>query len=516
MSVIVKKRVDPNLMEKLCLYLEEGMGLHYTRDRWPDLEKKMNAVINELGYKDLTEGIQGLLQQYLNDELIKTLAYHLTIGETYFFRDTSRMEILEKEVLPDIIQRHSHDKKIKIWSAACCTGEEPYSVAILLDRLIPYKEDWDISIIGTDINKEFLNKAELANYKKWSFRATPQETRAKYFTEHKERFFTLIPKIKKMVTFAYSNILENNESLEFHDFDLILCHNVLIYFSPKQINKTIHLLTKALASDSWLSISSIETPFVNEPFLKIRNFAGAVFFKKTEEIENLETFFGKIQAPKKLPIKEDESLLKVVFPDFIKMERPVIQFPFSVKDMEFVEKKIETINLQPASLHDAIDYDVLYQQKKYREIVTVLNSVKKTIDFLKNDVPKVLLLIRTYANLGELTEGLDLCREALKIHKLDPNLHCIHATICMALGENQEAIKSFKSTLFIEPNYVAAHYMLGTLEHKEKNYKASRKSFRRALELLELFDPDEELLGAEELTAARAKDLIENTLRKTI
>lgn len=518
MKTLLKNRIDDKVMEKLSIYLEEGMGLHYTRDRWADLEKKMIPIIHQLGYKNLSEGITWLTNQNLNQDLINILAYNLTIGETYFFRDTKRMEVLENHVLPEIIQRHFQDKKIRIWSAACCTGEEPYSIAMMLDRLIPYRDDWDISIMGTDINKEFLRKAELANYKKWSFRATPQDVRAKYFAEHKDGVFTLIPKVKKMVTFTYANILEDMDADKFRDIDLILCHNVLIYFSPKQIKKTIQRLTHSLITDGWLSISSIETPFVNEAHLSIRNFAGAIFFKKTEKAQAVRE--EKTPTSKKValaPIKEDETLLKVVFPDFIKLEQPVIQFPFSTKDLNRMEKKGEK-SLSPIEIPNVkaeIDYEELYRKKQYREIVLHLKPFQKKDEFLKNNLQMVLLLIRTYANLGDLSDALELCKEALKADKLEPNLHYIHATICMAQGEITEAIKALKKTLFLEPNYIAAHYMLGTLEHQQGNHKASKISFRTALELLEDFEPDEELLGAEELTASRARDMIENTLRRS-
>lgn len=488
-------------MGPFAQYLEEGMGLHYTKDRWIELEKKMIPAYKQLGYNDLESCISKLLSKPINHEQITVLAFHLTIGETYFFRDLKRMEILEKHILPEIIQRHDQDKKLRILSAACCTGEEAYSIAIILDRLIPNRRDWDISIIGSDINKEFLNKAEIARYKKWSFRTMPHDVRARYFTAHKNETFTLIPHIKKMVTFCHFNLMEDNYISTFQEMDLILCHNVLIYFSPKQINKTIHQLTQSLIPDGWLSISSIETPFVNEPHLAARNYDGALFFKKTDKAQAIKE--EKIIAPPPkpkivetpIPLRDDEVLLKVVFPDFIKLQQPVIEFHFS-KPQEIPAKD------------DAaeLNFEELYHNKQYREIISKLSPLQK-------DRSQVLLLIRTYANLGELSEATTLCEDALKLDKLDADLHYLLATIRTSQGDIANAIKSLKSTLFLEPNYVAAHYLLGTLEKKEKNVKASIRSFKTALDLLEDFDSDEELLGAEELTASRAKDIIENSLR---
>ncbi len=154
----------------------------------------------------------------------------------------------------------------------------------------------------------------------------------------------------------------------------------------------------------------------------------------------------------------------------------------------------------------------LYYKKEYREIISKLGPLQGDVEFLKNNPANVLLLIRTYANLGELTEALDLCEAALKVEKLDPNLHYIHATISIAKKESQQAIKSLKNALFLEPNHIAAHFLMGTLQ-QQIDRKVATKSFNIALNLLEDFDPDEKLNGAEELTASRVKDIIENSLR---
>ena len=511
MVTLVKNNIPDDLMEGFSSYLEEGMGLHYTKDRWGDLEKRMRPVAKDLGFSDLKDCIATLIKKPITLDLITILAYYLTIGETYFFRDRKRMEALETKILPEIIQKHKNDKKIRIWSVACCTGEEPYSIAIMLDRLLPQREEWDISILGSDINKEFLRKAEIGNYTKWSFRATPQDLRAKYFVSHKEGVFSLIPRVKKMVTFSYFNMIEDSYSNMLNEMDLVLCHNVLIYFSPRQITKAIHQLSNSLKNDGWLSISAIETPFVNESHLAVRTFDGAIFFKKTDKIQP--TKKEVVVAPPKMPsmpIKEDESLLKVVFPDFIKMQQPVIEFPFTSKDLE--QKEIKIPEVKSKKQPPPIDLDELYNNKKYREIVSSLKTLQNNPDFIKNNPSKVVLLVRTYANLGELSEALSLCETALNIEKLDPDLYYIHATVSIANKDTQQAIKSLRKTLFIEPNHIAAHFMLGTLL-QQSNPRAAKKSFEIALELLEDFEPDEKLVGDDELTVSRVKDIIENSMR---
>ena len=106
----------------------------------------------------------------------------LTIGETYFFRHRAQFDALERTILPDLIARRSQERRLRIWSAGCATGEEPYSLAILLDRMLPDREAWSVMILGTDINRASLEQAQRGTYRSWSFRGVDQATQRRYFT----------------------------------------------------------------------------------------------------------------------------------------------------------------------------------------------------------------------------------------------------------------------------------------------------------------------------------------------
>ena len=115
---------------------------------------------------------------------------------------------LEEKVLPELIElRRTTGKYLRIWSAGCCTGEEPYSLAILLDKILGDTKDWNITILATDINPIFLRKASAGIYGKWSFRDTPEWVRERYFTKTKENHFELLPKIRKRVSFTCHNLV---------------------------------------------------------------------------------------------------------------------------------------------------------------------------------------------------------------------------------------------------------------------------------------------------------------------
>ncbi len=191
------------------------------------------------------------------------LASRLTVAETYFFRDDAAFEALADHVLPALIaegRRHA-PPGLRIWSAGCATGEEPYSLAILLDRLIPDRAEWAITLLATDVGPEALAAAAKARYRNWSFRATPEFVRTRWFHPCGEGLWELDEAIRSIVSFAplnlagasYPSALTNTTA-----FDLVVCRNVLIYFEPDVQHVVARRLGCALAPGGWLLTSPVE------------------------------------------------------------------------------------------------------------------------------------------------------------------------------------------------------------------------------------------------------------------
>ena len=165
--------MSPSLLGRLSEFIAARMGLHFPQERWGDLANGLALAAGEHGLQDAEEYAQWLLSAALTRREIEALASHLTVGETYFFREKRSFEILEDEVIPELIRVHgSGDLRLRIWSAGCCTGEEAYTVAMLLDKMIPNLFDWNVTILATDINPKFLESASRGIYGEWSFRAS--------------------------------------------------------------------------------------------------------------------------------------------------------------------------------------------------------------------------------------------------------------------------------------------------------------------------------------------------------
>ena len=220
---------------------------------------------------------------------LEILASNLTIGETYFYRENKAFEALEEHILPELLRSsRGKERRLRIWSAGCCTGEEPYSLAISLSKVIADLKDWNITILATDINPRFLKKASRATYSEWSFRDAPRWLKERYLTRVKDGHYEIVSHIKKMVTFSHLNLAEdvypsllNNTNA----MDIIFCRNVLMYFTPEQTKKVIQNLYNSLVDGGWLIVSSIETsPVLYSQFTTV-NFHGLTVYRKNLSLQ---------------------------------------------------------------------------------------------------------------------------------------------------------------------------------------------------------------------------------------
>ena len=230
-------------------FMGTQLGLYFPRERWGDLERGISAAARDFEFPDTQACVRWLVSSPLTRNHVEVLASHLTIGETYFFREQRSLEVLEQKILPELLRaRGEGERRLRVWSAGCSTGEEAYSIAMLLDRLIPDPQAWNVTILATDINARSLSKAAAGVYGEWSFRGAPEWIKSRYFKPLDKVRFELQPRIRSRVTFVhlnladdiYPSLLNNTNAM-----DVILCRNVLMYFTSHQVRKVIRNLRHA-------------------------------------------------------------------------------------------------------------------------------------------------------------------------------------------------------------------------------------------------------------------------------
>ena len=256
------RALDAGLLAAVSQSVEAQLGLHFPSERWPDLERGLRGAAAELGFHDTAACAEALALVSLDRAQIAALAAHLTIGETYFFRDPAVFKMLGARLLPALVrERADRTKRLRIWSAGCCTGEEPYSIAIALREALPDIDEWQITILATDINPRFLHKAVAGIYGPWSFRGVPDDTRTIWFHPRAEGRFEVVPEIRQMVTFACLNLVEDvwpSLATGTNAMDLIFCRHVLMYFAPPRVSQVVANFRRALVPGGRLLVSPAE------------------------------------------------------------------------------------------------------------------------------------------------------------------------------------------------------------------------------------------------------------------
>lgn len=442
------------LLSRLSDVLAAHIGLHFPAERWSDLERGITAAASAFGMPDAKSCAHWLLSAPLTHSQIEILASHLTVGETYFFRDRKSFEALEQYVLPALIHsRRDSERRLRIWSAGCCTGEEAYSIAMLLDRLVPGHEQWNITILATDINPRFLRKAVEGVYGEWSFRDVPGWIRERYFKKVRQGRFEIHPRIRRMVTFSYLNLADDvypSLSNNTNAMDVIFCRNVLMYFTPERAEKVAGNLHQAALNGGWLIVSPAEAS--NKLFSSFSPvvFPGAIFYRK---------------------VHGDALLAGNDYPPY-----PAV-----------------------ASLPEA----------------PRLEAARPALDAMmqeQDETDALCATARLCANQGKLVEAVEWCEKAIASDKLNPQIHYLLATIRQELGQPGAAEQSLKRSLYLDPDFVLAHFSLGNLHQSQGRYRQAQRYFGNVLLLLRKHPPDETLPEADGLTAGRLAEIVTSLL----
>jgi chemotaxis protein methyltransferase CheR len=181
----------------------------------------------------------------------------LTIHETYFFREEQQLKSFSEEILPEIASRNGHGKSLRIWSAGCSTGEEPYTISMMLQEKPEFK-DWTIEIFATDISQRVLQSARRGIYQPIAFRTTDPKYISKYFNKE-DNAFRISDSVKKNVVFLHLNLLDANKLAFINPMDIIFCRNVIIYFDMDAKRKVIETFHAKLKDNGYLLLGHSES-----------------------------------------------------------------------------------------------------------------------------------------------------------------------------------------------------------------------------------------------------------------
>jgi len=463
-----------SLLSRLSEFVATQTGLYFPQERWGDLERGIAAAAPDFNFSDRESCARWLLSAPLTRHMNEVLASHLSVGETYFFREKQSLGIFEEHILPRLLQlRRQNERRLRIWSAGCCTGEEAYTIAILLDRLIPDLKEWNVTILATDFNPKFLRKAAQGVYGEWSFRDAPGWLRERYFTKGADGRLEILPRIRKMVTFSYLNFaddvypsLSNNTGA----MDVIFCRNVLMYFTAQRAKQVTGNFHRALVDGGWLIGSPTEASNTLFAAFTPVEFPGAFLYRKMVNAES-------------------------------QMLKPKSQISGHQFSQSFMEAEAAPPSLPVAQTEPGVVTTAIHAPQADRLPVPQTEE---------HEAPS--RMARSCANQGQLGVALEWCEKAITADKMNPSHHYLLATILQEQGQHDIAIRSLMRALYLNSDFVLAHFALGNLHQSQGRYREAQRYFGNVLLLLRNHPPDETLQEADGLTAGRLAEIATSLL----
>jgi chemotaxis protein methyltransferase CheR len=261
-------------------FIYDHCGLHFEIESKYMLEKRLNKRLSELHLGSFKDYYYQLRYSRDRDDEISTVVDLLTTNETYFFREDFQLKTFSDEILPEILQkkRGTGDRSLRIWSAGCSSGEEPYTLAMLLLQN-PELRRWDVEIIGTDISKQVLATARAGIYTKSSFRSTDDYYIQRYFTELDGKL-KISDHVKRLVTISHLNLLDQSRVSLLGYMDAIFCRNVIIYFDLDAKKKVISRLHGQLHNGGFLMLGHSESLMNISTSFDLRHFTHDMVYQK--------------------------------------------------------------------------------------------------------------------------------------------------------------------------------------------------------------------------------------------
>ena len=448
--------------------LREVSGLELPEARRPDLQRAVARSVATIGLVD-ADALYRHLRDGAGRPALEGFVGDLTVGETHFFRSRPQFEALEHHILPEIIERRRGTRRLGLWSAACSTGEEPYSLAMLLERLLPDRSNWDVRILATDINRAALERARQGRYGAWSFREVPADVATDFFVR-RDAAVEVAGRIRQAVTFAHLNLADDRwPSAVTHtlELDLILCRNVLLYFGDKLTRRVAARLHGALADGGWLLVAPAELSQDVFRRFAVCNLGDAVAYRRAAATP---------ARPARTP--------------------PPI--PAQLQPVETTRRPAP----QPQGVEEAV---AAWRSGRPEEALGRLEALAEA-DPADGRAP--LLAAQIHLDQLELDRAEAWASVACRRTPLSAPAHYLRGLALQEAGRLDDALAALRRSVFLDPGSVLGQVALADLLARQGEPARARGALRAAAALLGDGDPAEALPGHDGLTAGRVRYLI--------
>lgn len=442
-------------------------GLRFSEHRRPTAVK---IVRQELQQSRFIEPDDFLNHINSDSDAFETLVGKLTIGETYFFRNPGQFDVIRTAVLPAIWNERGPRHRIRIWSAGCASGEEAYSLAMLLHDLDMIENS---HVLATDISHESLAHARRGKYREWSLRGTRTPLLEKHLNFDGNEY-SVDEKLKQHVVFEYLNLSRDtypSYASGTWGLDLIVCRNVLIYFDRETIDQVGRRFFECLSPGGWLLLGASD-PVISSAveFETMMTHAGLAYRRPTSRPETA-------VKPADIEITDSDTVAGTG------LENTVVIKP------ESIDTAVWTPTSQPAQAPEpesgfSIDaVESAFEQGCYETVI------QQTREYLDN-VKAASLHIRAIANL-DTDKAEQACVATVKLHPVSAELLYLHSVLLLELDRDQDAADTARGVVFLDRNLAVAHLTLGTALQRLADVDGARRAFRNAYKICAARPADE-------------------------
>lgn len=482
-------------IEQFRTIIADRLGLHYEDEKLEYLGDVLRQRMGLAGSARFDSYVERLASPARRSDELRSLAEHLTVNETFFFRYADHFRAFAEAVLPERIRERARDRRLRILSAGCASGEEPYTLAILVRELLPDLQSWDVKITAADVSPAVLAKARQARYSAWSLRATPEDAQRRYFRPE-GRDFVLDPEIREMVTFEERNLVEEDplfwRSLT---YDVVFCRNVLMYFKPATAGHVVRRIGQALVPGGFLFLGHAET---------LRGLTHEFHLCHTHD-----TFYYRLRDG-----SEPRSAAAAWAPPA--GERVVEALPAvldsTVSWVDTIQRASERIatltngrarspnqhppRRGPARPAATRTWDLglvleAMRQERFADALAIICSLPADSH---QDLDALLLRAVLLTNTGRLEESEEVCHRLLALDEFHAGAHYLMALCREHAGDTARAQEHDRTAIYLDAGFAMPHLHLGFMAKRSGDGPTARRELEQALLLLAREDASRTLL----------------------
>lgn len=415
------------------------------------------------------------------------LAGALTVSETYLFRNIEQFRALAEVALPARMIVRSRSRRLRLLSAGCASGDEAYSIAILI-RELPGLTGWDVSIQGVDVSAAVIHRASQARFSAWALRATPADVQKRFFRPD-GRDFLLDPAVRAMATFRERNLLEDDEALwQRGTYDVVFCRNVLMYLTEEAARGVVERISRSLAPGGFLFLGHAETMRGLSRDFHLEHTHGTFYYRRREEHE-LAAVDGMEPAPSPAHVPPEDLLSTIIADDsWVENIRRASERVHSLTSASAAGRERPIPEVVAAhtgrerarpDLVVAVD---LLRRERYADAQALLGRLPHDS---AHDPDALLLKAVLLTHGGDLRMAEEVCRDLLERDEMNAGAHYLMALCREGAGVPGSAVEHDQLAAYLDPGFAMPRLHLGLLARRAGDNDSARRELEHALALLE-------------------------------